>query len=106
MVFWGACENHSPALSPGFVTPYEFPSQISGERQPSRSRRKFCTVLVNASGVMLGFSNSNASPSVTNDHVLLLGMGRNPTLIRAVRAVLWDNVEGACFRVASSLAGI
>jgi hypothetical protein len=27
-------------------------------------------------------------------------------LIRAVRAVLWDNVEGACFRVASSLAGI
>jgi hypothetical protein len=27
-------------------------------------------------------------------------------LIRAARAVLWDNVEGACFRVASSLAGI
>jgi hypothetical protein len=34
------------------------------------------------------------------------GMERNGTLIRPVRAVLWDNVEGDCFRVASSLAGI
>jgi hypothetical protein len=27
-------------------------------------------------------------------------------LIRALAAVLWDNTEGVCFRVASSLAGI
>jgi hypothetical protein len=38
--------------------------------------------------------------------IVAAGMGRNGTLIRSVRAVLWDNVEGACFRVASSLAGI
>jgi hypothetical protein len=38
--------------------------------------------------------------------IVAAGMKRNGTLIRAVRAVLWDNAEGDCFRVASSLAGI
>jgi hypothetical protein len=44
-------------------------------------------------GFLGRFAKTTLTPALTVGHTL-------------VRAVLWDNVEGACFRVASSLAGI